>query len=142
MKEYYVSYEQAVILKELGFGGNGLKDYIYQGYYKFPNGNVSPIKHDNDGILVQYRKKDAERIPAPRLDQAAAWLREERGIDIVISPRFNSKTGERIGYFWRWSQRADVIDEKIYKTYEKALSAAITKIFEPFKEYYEKENKA
>lgn len=76
-------------------------------------------------------------ISAPSLAQAAQYLREEIGADLVISPRFNSKTGDRIGYFWRWSQRTDVIDTKTYKTFERALSAGISKVLEPFKQYFE-----
>lgn len=72
----------------------------------------------------------------PTIEAAAKFLREERGIDLVVSPKFNSKTGDRIGYFWRWSQRTDVIDNKTYRTFEAALSAGISKILEPFKEYF------
>ena len=71
----------------------------------------------------------------PTIYEAAKFLREERGVDLVVSPRFNSKTGDRIGYFWRWSQRTDVIDNRIYKTFEGALFAAISNVLEPFKEY-------
>lgn len=73
---------------------------------------------------------------APTVCDAAKYMREERGVDLVVSPKFNSKTGDRIGYFWRWPQRTDVIDNKTYRTYECALSAAISAVLEPFKEYY------
>lgn len=73
---------------------------------------------------------------APTVCDAAKFLREELGADLVVSPKFNSKTGIRIGYFWRWSQRTDVIDNKTYRTYEVALSAGISTVLEPFKEYY------
>lgn len=75
-------------------------------------------------------------IPAPTIYESAKFLREERGIDLVVSPKFNSKTGDRIGYFWRWSQRTDVIDTKTYRTFEAALSAGISMVLEPFKEYF------
>lgn len=79
-------------------------------------------------------------ITRPTIYEAAKFLREEHGIDLVISPRFNSKTGDRVGYFWRWSQRTDVIDNQTYRTFEGTLSAAISKVLEPFKEFYN-ENK-
>lgn len=74
--------------------------------------------------------------PAPTIYETAKFLREDRGIDLVVSLRFNSKTGDRVGYFWRWPQRTDVIDNKIYKTFEGALTAGISKVMESFKEYY------
>ena len=73
---------------------------------------------------------------APTVCDAAKFLREELGADLVVSPKFNSKTGVRIGYFWRWSQRTDVIDNKTYRTYEDALAAGISAVLEPFKQYH------
>lgn len=84
------------------------------------------------GIL----KKLGFDIDNPTIHDAAKFLREEWVADLVVSPRFNSKTGDRIGYFWRWSQRTDVIDNKTYRTYEGALSTGISKVLEPFKEYF------
>ena len=127
MKEHFVSYSQAVNLKELGFDGNGLKNCIRQGYYKFPNGYISPIKHDGDGILVQFRKEDAERVPAPRLDQAAAWLREVKGWDITSIPTL-AEYGEK-KYRWdicHWSKpEYGNCSNGIFDSYELALSAGI-----------------
>lgn len=127
MKEHYVTYEQAVKLKELGFEGNGLKHYIRQGYYKFPNGYISPIKHDGDGILVQFRNEDAEKIPAPRLDQAAAWLREEKRIH--VEPYFVYETSFDL---YVKSQAYSVFkrEEQCFDSYESALSAGIDKALE------------
>lgn len=85
---------------------------------------------------VQIMKKLGFDIDAPTIYDAAKFLREELGADLVVSPRFNSKTGDRIGYFWRWSQRTDVIDNKTYRTFEAALSAGISIVLEPFKEYF------
>ena len=85
---------------------------------------------------VKILKKLGFDIDAPTIYDAAKFLREELGADLVVSPRFNSKTGDRIGYFWRWSQRTDVIDNKTYRTFEAALSAGISTVLEPFKEYF------
>ena len=122
MKEEYVTYEQAVKLKELGFDGNGLKNYIHQGYYKFANGYISPIKHDGDGILVQFRKEDAEKIPAPRLDQAQKWLREVKGIH--VEPHFQYGTIFKVVIQSETKYLYKII-EKGYESYELALSAGI-----------------
>ena len=88
---------------------------------------------------VQLLMKLGFDIPAPTIYDAAKFLREEWGADLVVSPRFNSKTGDRIGYFWRWPQRTDVIDNKTYRTFEAALSAGISTVLEPFKEYFKNE---
>ena len=85
---------------------------------------------------VRILKKLGFDINAPTIYDAAKFLREEWGADLVVSPKFNSKTGDRIGYFWRWPQRTDVIDNKTYRTYEGALSAGISAVLEPFKEYF------
>lgn len=140
MKEHYVTYKQAVKLKELGFEGNGLKHYIHQGYYKVPNGYISPIKHDGDGILVQFRKEDAERIPAPRLDQAQKWLREVKGIDIEITTVLRNPTKKTRCYMANLAYFSKDIDGNdcgnyiragidIY-SYEKALELGISEALE------------
>lgn len=73
-------------------------------------------------------------VSTPTIYESAKFLREELGVDLVVSPKFNSKTGNRIGYFWRWSQRTDKIDNKTYRTFEAALSAGISTVLEPFKD--------
>lgn len=83
-----------------------------------------------------YPKEKKVAVTLLTVEAAAKFLREELGADLVVSPKFNSKTGDRIGYFWRWSQRTDKIDDKTYRTFEAALSAGITVVLEPFKEYY------
>ena len=76
--------------------------------------------------LVMKEVTDAILLPNLRIDQAAKWLREELGIDLVVSPRFDSYTGERKGYFCRWSQRTDLLmDKATYRTYDTALSIGI-----------------
>lgn len=122
MNEYLCSYEQAQTLKRLGYNFKCYRFYI--------RNRLSPT--------VMYKNHNETKIEtsAPTVCDAAKFLREELGADLVVSPKFNSKTGVRIGYFWRWSQRTDVIDNKTYITYEGALSAGISKVLEPFKEYY------
>lgn len=112
------SFEQAQILKRLGFTRKCYRYYI--------RNRLSPT--------VRYQNHNDTKIAtsAPYVTTAAAFLREELGVDLVVSPRFNSKTGDRIGYFWRWAQRTDVIDNKTYRTFDTALSAGISKVLEPF----------
>lgn len=122
MNEYLCSYEQAQTLKRLGYNLNSYRFYI--------RNRLSPT--------VMYKSHNETKIAtsAPTVCDAAKFLREELGADLVVSLKFNSKTGVRIGYFWRWSQRTDMIDNKTYRTFETALSAGISAVLEPFKEYY------
>lgn len=84
----------------------------------------------------RYPKEKKVVVTLPTVETAAKFLREELGADLVVSPKFNSKTGDRIGYFWRWSQRTDKIDNKTYRTFEAALSAGISVVLEPNQEYF------
>lgn len=83
-----------------------------------------------------YSKETKVVATLPTVETAAKFLREHLGADLVVSPKFNSNTGDRIGYFWRWAQRTDVIDNKTYRTFEAALSAGLSVVLEPFKEYF------
>ena len=106
MRDKYISTEEAKQIVAMGF--------------KFM---------DWSGPMMSEKITSALVLPRMRIDQAAKWLREEWGIDLVISPRFDSDTGERIGYFWRWSQRTDVnMCPKVLHSYEAALSDAISTI--------------
>ena len=111
------SYKQAKVLQHLGFSPE---------FYCRCGGTVT---------IPRALRRDNKLVIVPTVNVAAKFLREEIGADLVVSPRFNSKTGDRIGYFWRWSQRTDVIDNKTYKTFEGALFAGISKVLEPFIEY-------
>lgn len=110
------TFEQSQILKRLGFNKECNRSY-----------NGSRLSS-----TINYRNHNDKQfaVSAPSVTTAAAFLREELGIDIVVSPRFNSKTGERIGYFWRWAQRTDVNDNRIYRNFDKALLAGISKVLE------------
>ena len=146
MKEEYVTYNQAVKLKELGFDGNGLKDYIRQGYYKFPNGYVSPIKHDGDGILVQFRNESAEKIPAPRLDQVQKWLRDCKDVIVIAEPiqcLSDYLTGKWYFTVWKDGNRVrcnsnpnkECEEIWLFESYELALSAGIDNALELLTDY-------
>lgn len=91
--------------------------------------------------LIMKEVTDYAMFPKMRIDEAAKYLREKLGIDIVISPRFNSETGDKIGYFWRWSQRTDVnLNPKLFRTYEAALSDALNVILNQIIPDYGKSN--
>lgn len=126
MKDHYVTYEQAVKLKELGFGGEVTGKYV-----DCPN---DPTLFN--GMLYQSWNLEDDEILAPRLDQAQSWFREEKEIDVLV---FNCSCG----YGWEISKAGNeqnrgttiaLFDDMgedeasgMWLSYEKALSAGIDK---------------
>ncbi len=130
MKEYYVSYEQAVKLQELGFDWECLHFYPY---------NCLAIKkncsHGNfNSFEMRFNGKYGAIYSAPRIDQAQAWLREVKEIIVWTSPEFyeGDVLEDVRWYFYAQplynlrKQLGGKVDCKYYPTYELALSAGIT----------------
>ena len=122
MTDHYVSYSQAVKLKELGFSEEVTGKYI-----DCPN---DPTLFQ--GMLYQPWNLEDDEILAPRLDQAAAWIREIKGWDITSIPTL-AEYGEK-KYRWdicHWSKpEYGDCSNGIFDTYESALSAGIDKALE------------
>ena len=122
--EDFVTLKQALILEAIGF--NLECEY----YYVSKTGvlsRVSPAANYSDCEIF---------VSAPTIAQVARWMREKHGVDIVVRPRFNSDTGERIGYFWQCPQNTSVnMHARTHKSYESALSDAISTILKPFENY-------
>lgn len=124
MNNTYISKEEAKKIVSLGFDIDKWKGKTY--LELIPGTTRSEWCEDE---LIMKEVTDGFLTPKMRIDQAAKWLREELGADLVVSPRFDSETGERKGYFCRWSQRTDLLmDKATYRTYETALSVAIGEV--------------
>ncbi|ROS83538.1 hypothetical protein [uncultured Bacteroides sp.] len=124
MKDHYVSYQQAIKLKELELSGEVTGKYV-----DCPN---DPTLFN--GMLYQSWNLENDEVLAPRLDQAQTWLREEKEIDVLV---FNCACG----YGWEISKAGNnltrgttimLFDEMgedensgMWLSYEKALSAGI-----------------
>lgn len=131
MKDRYITQKEAKTFLTLGFD---VKIWKGKTYIEL----IPETKHEefDEEDLIMCEVTDFIETPKLRIDQAAQWLREEMGIDIIVRPRFNSKTGDRVGYFWQWPQRTDVnMKPKTHKSYESALSDAISTILKPFENY-------
>ena len=131
------TYKQAVALKVAGFDwpvANAFSQKIR--LEPFSMGNLKAVSCKSPKNFNDNRKGSGDGVlfhSRPTIYTAAKWLREKLGVDLVISPRFNSSTGDRIGYFWRWSQRTDVnMSPKTHKSYEAALSNAIATVLDIF----------
>ena len=151
MKEHYVSYEQSVALKRLGF------DWKCDHYYEFNNNSLkesttyspSPQTFRVSEFWHNFNKYEYDRhgqpfnpeYSAPRLDQAAAWIREVKGIHIAVAPyckENNSDTNICNAEDCFWSMELSSVpfgywlnvSKGEFDTYELALSAGIDKALE------------
>lgn len=124
MIDIYITEEQAMQMTVLELDIN---KWTGKKYFKPIPGSTREEWCEEE--LIMKEVTEYIMLPKMRIDEAAKYLREELGIDIVISPKFNSNTGDRIGYFWRWSQRTDVnIQPKTHRSYESALLDALKEI--------------
>ena len=132
MKEHYVSYECAVALKRLGFAEKVNHAYLKKISIE-PEISVGDLKevHSKDPKNYNDSRKGAEKgqffCSAPRLDQAAAWLRDCKGVH--VEPRFRY---EGLFECVVLSQRLDVYNtiDGEFDSNESALSAGISAAFE------------
>ena len=121
MKEEYVTYEQAVKLKELGFDWKVERSYT--------DVIKESAREEWDEEECQWcTVYDIHSCPKPRLDQAQKWLREVK--HIYVYPEINCLK--------KWFAKAvdmerneDLIwDGTMFDTYELALSVGIDKALE------------
>ena len=117
INEDFVTYDQAVKLKELGF------DWECNHYY-----DSSELLHEECQSFVTnygHTNSDLCLISAPTLSQAQKWLREVKGVKVYIKPLFSSDEYEYCISFK--FQGFNVGDEcyGVEETWEYALSEGI-----------------
>ncbi len=128
MKEEYVTYEQAVKLKELGFDERTTYEYseIVEG-----SGREEWDEDEQRMMFIE----DINYYPKLRLDQAQKWLRD-KGIHISVNPYMGYDVdvdGALYNEYPSWSfelmdvASADFMDDAggNHTSYELALSAGI-----------------
>lgn len=136
MKDAFITKEQAAKMLYLGVDTNKWNGPKY--YEKIPGTTREEWCEEE---LIMKEVSECLILPKMRIDQAVKYLRDVCGVDIVISPKFNSETGDRVGYFWRWSQRTDVnMNPKTHRSYESALIDAIEEILNQLTGNYGKSN--
>jgi len=128
MKKEFVTYEQALALKELGFDEPCLGNYADdENHTLFTNGNKPGKTH------------------APLYQQAFRWFREKYGLEIVFRPdSFNDESKKLreyviISYDKTWKleeilEPSHWIRKGCFKTYEEAELACLKKLIEIVKE--------
>lgn len=128
MNEDYVSYKLALKLKECGF------DEPCRDFYWTSDGT---FKH-TDELVHKNSLSCGTMVAAPLLYHAQKWLREKKGIDVLV---YNCACG----YLWEVSKATNgtgliLFDEKgddensgCWTSYECALSAGISAALELIK---------
>lgn len=119
IKEDYVSFETAKLLKEKGFNEECFALY------------------NPDGVLIQsgirLNNIQVGRVKgsysAPTQQMAMRWLREVHNIFIIIEPYFydyvNEKTSSYIPSLWQGDNYYENITSKDYPSYEEAVETTI-----------------
>ena len=134
MENHFVTYNQSLALKELGFDEPCLK--LWEKTILFTS-LVDPS---------EFKKVVSERYTkAPLKSQVFEWFRKEHELESYIEKgwsqvlsmyeyRFHFRKSEEIGLWGQTSYWANVGD---FKTYEEAESACIDKLIELIKKKYE-----
>lgn len=116
IKEDYVSFETAKLLKGKGF------DEYCSASYNLENGELSRFMCHCYGD---------NRIQAPTLQLTMKWLREEKNILIYVYPVIDLPVKNNYTFYWRWDgkkKRHDaphIGDKHNYESFEQAVEAAI-----------------
>lgn len=127
--EDFVTYEQAVVLKNMGFKEECL--HYYKDSYDIPI-ILENVSSGNEVLLsdLYYSNNSDPRkrfCDAPTLTQVQKWLRKNRKISVEIS----SSVSLSNKILWRYNL-VDLTTMKLnfskttYNSYEEALSAGIT----------------
>ena len=115
--EDYVSFETAKLLKEKGFVTDNITILVSNDNNHFVSGN------SGCDFLLQ---NGYEVYPAPTLQIAMKWLREEKHIPIEILWHYDSNSDAEEWYFIHHAElRILPNDIEYYETYEEATEAAI-----------------
>lgn len=125
--EDFVTYEQALALKKLGF----VEKCLY--YY---NANAQIVANERDyqeevSVKDLYTSYNGEytsynRVDAPTLAQAQKWLRKEKDIIVLATCDLDYKNGH--SWYWLIDVNFEVEDpNRSHNSYEEALSAGIDK---------------
>ena len=125
MENEFVTYEQALALKELGFDEPCFGRYYYKESYPMLNPNSGETELVFE--FGQYIKQTEITILAPLYQQAFRWFREKHNLVFNFISYNIVKPGE---YHWSITWNDEAKASGIVKTYEEAEQACLDKLIE------------
>lgn len=138
MKDLFVSYEQALQLKQLGFNEPCLKVGNPNGHILWKFMDVLDVEGVDIGDIMK-EKFDDRFVEIPLKQQVFRWFREKYNLlyDIVF---FREDKRTKKGYWYKinkWNtdmvKREIISDDSYFYTYEEAEMACINKLIEIIK---------
>lgn len=140
MENEFVSYEQAIALKELGFGAPPLEGFQQGSVFYFENGKLYYDGHPmysstcHEGIIM-----------APLKQQVFRWFREKYSLEIILCPDCFNEPSKLLREYKIISIDKSIIldqctDQKhwirkgCFVSYEEAENACIDKLIEIVKQ--------
>ena len=131
MEREFVTYEQALVLKELGYNEKCLGYYFFMNHERI--GNYTELKITDDYVpLIGY---GSERCKAPLKQQVFRWFREKYNMLACVysnASGFLYEYHDTIGGTHRFDSgfTGDCEYSGAFTTYEKAENACIDKLVE------------
>lgn len=118
MEEEFISYEQALALKELGYDDKTI------GFYN-PTYSKEEVLF---GEFIEFvnRNNDLDLVSAPLKQQVLRWFRETRNLIGIIEGGYTE--GKNVFSYVIWRESDDDWTDDIYDTYEEAENACIDKL--------------
>ena len=129
MDKEFIPYEQALVLKELGFDESCFGRYYYKESYPMLNPNSGETELVFE--FGQYIKQTEITILAPLFQQAFRWFREK--YKYLVSPFSTESEEGKVIYYFEIG-KVDKFTVDIYSddksTYEEAELACLKKLIE------------
>lgn len=120
MKEHFLTYEQSLALKELGFNKPCLASY-----------ETAFSKNNMDFQIGYIIDGSKNYVLAPTFSQAFKWLRDNHNLIGLIEGGYDNN--KNIFTYVIWDEFRDNITDEYFNTYEEAEHALINKIIELLK---------
>jgi hypothetical protein len=125
MNKEFILYEQALALKELGFGEPCLARHIIMTEWEKPTGQIILQ-------MVDCLNSDKNLVKAPLYQQVFRWFREKYNLVGLIEGGYDN--GNNLFTYVIWQGSFDNCIGTYWKTYEEAELACINKLIEIVKD--------
>ena len=131
MNKEFIPYEQALELKELGFGSVCFG--FYNPRHEIGDLRANPLYEHSGGCFDNYNRTDY-LVSAPLYQQAFRWFREKYGIMYTVHNNIENWKNTFHGAYSKINSNyeSDYTDD--YKTYEEAELACLKKLIELVKQ--------